>query len=355
MKRNVNLKRVITSIIAATLVFTSAVIHQTEIQAASDKAVKSVTLKVKSKKVSGKTVTLKQGEKVIVKVAVKPASAKKSIAYKSSKKNVVKISKKGVVTARETGTSKITVTVTGKNKKKKSAYFMVHVEEQKQNTAPVNTTPDNTTQINTVPTNPIPSNTNPDNQEATDPYTPIIKVAKDCKFQQKVNYIYPDDYIGIDDMKAVYDMVTAAKDPQSGLLIFRTEEEWTTFLSQLEKMAGEGFVEGCFGTDTDIDFEEKSLIVPWIWTDAFKGGYNVTSVKTILTEQGICQGKISLEYEILGQAGPVIEIPVESDTEIYMKTYGDMPREALVTITLQLDKSDVAMIDEFLPVEMTSN
>ncbi len=58
------------------------------------------------------------------------ASAKKSVAYKSSKKSVATVSKKGAVTAKGIGSAKITVTVTGKNKKKKSTYVKINVKDK---------------------------------------------------------------------------------------------------------------------------------------------------------------------------------------------------------------------------------
>lgn len=141
MKGRVVCKRIATLVMALSLVATSVAMPQTDVYAASKSTVKSVVLKVNSKKVTKKTITLKKGEKATVKVTVKPSSAKKKIVYKSNKKKVAQVSKKGVITAKADGTAKITVTVTGKDGKKKSTFVKVKVEDKKPDTTPAPTTP----------------------------------------------------------------------------------------------------------------------------------------------------------------------------------------------------------------------
>lgn len=63
-----------------------------------------------------------------MKVSVSPSKAKKSVSFKSSKKSVVSVSKKGKLKAKKTGTAKITVTVKGKNKKSKKTWVKVKVK-----------------------------------------------------------------------------------------------------------------------------------------------------------------------------------------------------------------------------------
>lgn len=150
-------KRVVALVLTLALVITSAVVPKTEVSAAPAKAVKKVTLKVGSKNVTKKTITVEKGKKSKIKVVVKPAKAKKKVAFKSSNKNVAAVNKKGVVTAKKKGTAKITVTVTGKNKKKKKAWMKVKVTE-KETTTPseqkpsetTNNTANDTTSDNTV-------------------------------------------------------------------------------------------------------------------------------------------------------------------------------------------------------------
>lgn len=115
-------------------------------QAASANKVKSVTLKIGSKKVNKKTVTLEKGKKASIKVSVSPAKAKKSVSFKSSKKAIASVTKKGKVTAKSAGTAKITVTVTGKDKKKKSAWVKIKVTEPQQATTQQSATLQPTTQ-----------------------------------------------------------------------------------------------------------------------------------------------------------------------------------------------------------------
>ena len=78
-------KRVLSMLLALALVLTSVMIPAKDVSAASAKAVKSVSLKVDSKKATKKTIKMTVGDKKTVKVTVKPSSAKKKVAYKTSK------------------------------------------------------------------------------------------------------------------------------------------------------------------------------------------------------------------------------------------------------------------------------
>lgn len=123
--------KVLVSLLAFALAVTSVGVPSVSAEAATNKkAVKSVTLKVKNKKVNKKTTTLQVGKTLTVKTTVNPSSAKKSISYKTSNKKIATVSKKGKVKGIKAGTAKITVTVTGKNKKKKSAWFKVKVTKK---------------------------------------------------------------------------------------------------------------------------------------------------------------------------------------------------------------------------------
>lgn len=154
-------KRFLTVFLALALLLTSVTIPAEDVSAASKKAVKSVSLKINSKKATKKTISLEKGKNATIKVTVKPASAKKKITFKSSKKSVATVSKKGVVTAKKAGTAKITVTVTGKNKKKKTTWVKIKVTNPKtttpqtpDTTTPGTTTPDTTTPDTTTPQTP---------------------------------------------------------------------------------------------------------------------------------------------------------------------------------------------------------
>lgn len=118
-------------LIVCVMVFamTAGLLPDMQVQAAKKApAVKSITVKNGSKNVTKKTILMTEGKYVTLKVTVKPAKAKKSISYKSSKPAVAKVTKKGKVTARKPGTSKITITVRGKNGKKKATYVKVNVK-----------------------------------------------------------------------------------------------------------------------------------------------------------------------------------------------------------------------------------
>ncbi len=104
----------------------------TAVQAASAKHVKSVVLKIGSRKVNRKTYKLEEGKKVTLKASASPAGAKKKVEFKSQKTVIATVSKKGRVTAKSTGTSKITVTVTGKDGQKKRTWVKIKVTKAAQ-------------------------------------------------------------------------------------------------------------------------------------------------------------------------------------------------------------------------------
>ncbi len=118
----------------------SSLVTATESSAASKKKVKSVTLKIGKKKVTKKTYKLVKGKTAKIKVTVKPASAKKKVTFKSAKKSVATVTKKGKVTAKKVGTAKIKVTVTGKNKKKKTTWVKIKVTKKTTSTSTSTTT-----------------------------------------------------------------------------------------------------------------------------------------------------------------------------------------------------------------------
>lgn len=90
-------------------------------------AVKKVSISIKGKKVTKKTYLVKKGTSATLKVKVTPSKAKKKVTYKTSKKKVATVSKKGKIKAKRLGTSKISVTVKGKNGKKKTTWVKIKV------------------------------------------------------------------------------------------------------------------------------------------------------------------------------------------------------------------------------------
>ena len=143
MLKNQNTRRLVALGMASLMVLSSAFVNDVKADAASKKAVKRVTLKIGKKKVTKKTVTLAKGKSATLKVSVSPSKAKKSVSFKSSKKSVVSVSKKGKLKAKKAGTAKITVTVKGKNKKSKKTWVKVKVKAavKKTTTTAAKTTP----------------------------------------------------------------------------------------------------------------------------------------------------------------------------------------------------------------------
>lgn len=127
MKKGIQVKRLFALMLALAVAFTSANVMPTEVLAASNRAVKKVAVKVGKKTVTKKTIVVQKGKSKKLKVTVTPSSAKKKVAYKSSKKSVATVSSKGKIKAKKAGTAKITITVTGKNGKKKTTYVKVKV------------------------------------------------------------------------------------------------------------------------------------------------------------------------------------------------------------------------------------
>lgn len=91
------------------------------------KSIKKITLSIGKSNVTKSTYIVKKGTSVKLKAKVFPAKAKKSVSFKSSKKQIVAVSKKGKIKAKKTGTSKISVTVKGKNGKKKTTWVKIKV------------------------------------------------------------------------------------------------------------------------------------------------------------------------------------------------------------------------------------
>ena len=98
--------------------------------AATGKAVQKVTLKIGNKNVTKKTKSMYIGSTATLKVKVTPTAAKKKITYKSSRKNVAVVNSKGRITAKRAGTTKITVTVTGKDNVRKKTYVKIRVKKR---------------------------------------------------------------------------------------------------------------------------------------------------------------------------------------------------------------------------------
>ena len=99
------------------------------VYAAAPKAVRSVSVRIGNKSVEKKTYTLEMGRSKNLKVTGSPDKAVKSIRYASKNSKVAAVNSKGKVTAKNKGTAKIQITVTGKNNKKISTWVKIRVTE----------------------------------------------------------------------------------------------------------------------------------------------------------------------------------------------------------------------------------
>lgn len=112
---------------AVSFIMSFSIIQPTFADAASSKAVKSLTLKIGKTKVTKKTYKVKKGKTAYLKTYVSPKTAKKAVYYKTSNSKIATVSKSGKIVAKNVGTAKISVKVKGKNKKYKSTYMYVKV------------------------------------------------------------------------------------------------------------------------------------------------------------------------------------------------------------------------------------
>jgi len=96
-------------------IFLAAVIMMGVFQSAGLAAVK--TVQVKSVKITHTNLALTIGVKAALTAEIKPANAtNKNITWKSADTSIVYVSKTGVVTAKATGTAKVSVTTRDANK-----------------------------------------------------------------------------------------------------------------------------------------------------------------------------------------------------------------------------------------------
>ncbi|MBP5159500.1 MAG: Ig-like domain-containing protein [Lachnospiraceae bacterium] len=98
----------------------------------------SIDLIIGGERVNGSTYTVKVGETVDLSVNTNKLKDVKKITYRSAKKSVVSVSKKGRIKAKKPGTAKIRVTVRYGSKTKK-AWVRIKAEEKQGNMIDTNT------------------------------------------------------------------------------------------------------------------------------------------------------------------------------------------------------------------------
>lgn len=129
-------------LLTAILVMSFALLPLSAAFPASDaeaKGATGVTLKIGKKTVTKKTYSLVKGKKATIKVKVSQKTGKKSVTFKSKNKKIATVSKKGVVTAKKKGTTKISITVKGTNKKSTQTWVKIKVKEKKPTVTPAPT------------------------------------------------------------------------------------------------------------------------------------------------------------------------------------------------------------------------
>lgn len=100
-KRNYPYKKSILGWMIAFILVCAAVFSIQAVQAASGKTIKTVTVKIGSKKANGTTVSMKKGKTANIKVSISPKLTKKTVTYQSSKPSVVSVNKSGKLKANQ--------------------------------------------------------------------------------------------------------------------------------------------------------------------------------------------------------------------------------------------------------------
>lgn len=121
------------AIVAALAITISQSGIQGSIVHAAPKKVKTVSVKIGGKDVTKKTFKMTKGKSAKLKVLVKPAASKKKVTFQSSSQKVVKVTKNGKLSAKKTGSAKITVQVKGKDGKNKKTWVKIKVTKKNTN------------------------------------------------------------------------------------------------------------------------------------------------------------------------------------------------------------------------------
>lgn len=125
--------KIISCLLVICLLFSFLYIDRMPVSAAGSSKIK-IRLTVDNRNVSGKTVSIRKGNKKKIRVTV---SRKKNagISFRSNKKSVAAVSKTGKITAKRIGTAKITVTVKSRKKKYKGWLKVKVVAPKRKNDA----------------------------------------------------------------------------------------------------------------------------------------------------------------------------------------------------------------------------
>lgn len=123
-------KNLIFSLLLVATLLSGMILSPVAMIRAEAKTKLSVTARVGSKKVNKKTIHIKKGNSRKIKLSVVPKQSEIKKTYKSSRKDIVSVSRTGKLKAKKAGTAKITVTMSGKNIRKTKLWFKVKVSGQ---------------------------------------------------------------------------------------------------------------------------------------------------------------------------------------------------------------------------------
>ena len=132
-------------LLAAGMILESGIISE----AAKISNGKKVIVKIGKKNVQKKTYSLQKGKTTVLKI---PASSRagQKVKFRSNKKSVVSVNKKGRILAKKKGTAKITITLSGKKHKKRTTWVKVKVTSRTSANSRKGSTPITLTVGNTV-------------------------------------------------------------------------------------------------------------------------------------------------------------------------------------------------------------
>lgn len=128
--KNSNVKNFLFVFLFIASLLAGAILSPVSMIIADVKTKMSVIVKVDSKKVNKKTITLKKGSSRKIKLSFTSHHSGIKKTYRSSRKGIVSVDRTGRLKAKKAGTAKITVTVSGKNLRKTKLWFKVKIIRQ---------------------------------------------------------------------------------------------------------------------------------------------------------------------------------------------------------------------------------
>ena len=126
MRQNKWKKRLFSLLLVMSLTFAFSVYPISAVKTEA-RANLSVTLKVDSKKVNKKTISMQKGSSKKIEISTVLKKSGMKITYRSNHKSIASVSRTGKVKAKKTGTAKISVTVSKNGRKIRTEWFKIKV------------------------------------------------------------------------------------------------------------------------------------------------------------------------------------------------------------------------------------